>query len=235
LAAGAQLSRREAAAESIDMSPHAEESQAARPPGLCARLVNALAERPVVFDALRWLIEFGFRGEKRVLRKEGAAEARQVLDLGCGTGVMAGVFEPSQYVGIDPNPRYVHRARERRPGHRFLVMDGRRLAFGAGCFDLVLISGVLHHLDADEARAVLSEVSRVLDRETGKLLVWEDIPTPRRFNLVGKALMRLDAGDHIRSTEEYAALIEERFRITDRYFMSSGFWDYAAAVAVPAA
>jgi SAM-dependent methyltransferase len=100
------------------------------------RLVrHALAAEPRTFDLLRWILEAGYRGEKDVLHGEGIAEAASILDLGCGTGAIAGSFRPESYVGVDPNARYISHARTTKSRYRFEVADGRSLPFADGSFE----------------------------------------------------------------------------------------------------
>jgi SAM-dependent methyltransferase len=99
------------------------------------RGVHALATEPRTFDLLRWILAAGYRGEKDVLRREGIAEAASILDLGCGTGAVARSFRPESYVGVDPNARYIARARSTKSRYRFEVADGRSLPFADGSFE----------------------------------------------------------------------------------------------------
>jgi SAM-dependent methyltransferase len=195
------------------------------------RVVHDLAGRPIVFDVLRWLLEAGYRGERGVLRRERCAESGLVLDLGCGTGALAGEFRPDGYVGIDPDPRYVVHARRKHPRHRFAVMDGTRLGFGAATFDTVVISGVLHHLDDETAVAILAETRRVLRPSGGQLVAWEDVPTRSPLNVLGRVVHRLDEGDRIRPQHEYLDLVRAVFPRATDYPMRSGVCDYVVMVA----
>src|SRR4029453_11155578 len=154
-----------------------------------------------------------------------------VLDLGCGTGVLAGEFRPDGYVGIDPDPRYVVHARRKHPRHRFAVMDGTRLGFGAATFDTVVISGVLHHLDDETAVAILAETRRVLGPSGGQLVAWEDVPTRSPLNVLGRVVHRLDEGDRIRPQHEYLDLVRAVFPRATDYPMRSGVCDYVVMVA----
>lgn len=199
--------------------------------GMLERVVDALAARPVVSDAARWLLEAGFAGERAVLSRERCREASRVLDLGCGTGVLAGAFDAARYVGVDPGGRYVARARRKFPRHRFLVMDGTRLAFRSGAFDVVLIGGVIHHLEDADARALLAETRRVLRPDAGRLVAWEDVPARSRLNLVGRLVHRLDAGHRIRRAEAYRDLVRGVFPRVRDYPMRSGVCDYVVMVA----
>lgn len=193
---------------------------------LIRRAVGALAASPVAFDALRWILEAGYRGEKEVIRREGLRDRVRILDLGCGTGALAGAFEPAMYLGIDPNHQYIARARRLHPEHRFAVMDGCALALPSDTFGVVLISGVIHHIETERALDVLRETKRVLKVRAGRLVMWEDVPVRRSSNIVGRLIHRLDEGDHIRSDAEYIHLTEMVFGAVHSYPMSSGVCDY---------
>ena len=131
-------------------------------PSVLRRGVHTLAAEPRTFDALRWILTAGYRGVKDVLHEEGITEAASILDIGCGTGAMAGLFRPEGYVGVDTNPDYISRARSKNSRYRFEVVDGRALPFADGSFDAVVILAVIHHLDDIDARSLLQESRRVL-------------------------------------------------------------------------
>lgn len=85
----------------------------------------------------------------------------RVLDLGCGDGTYSiELFEheaPALLVGIDAVPEAIEVAREcgRQHGERlrFEIGDAYNIAYQPKEFDVVILRGVLHHLDAPE-RAV---------------------------------------------------------------------------------
>uniref|UniRef100_A0A7C2JZU5 Class I SAM-dependent methyltransferase n=1 Tax=Schlesneria paludicola TaxID=360056 RepID=A0A7C2JZU5_9PLAN len=196
------------------------------------RLVQSLAARPWMFDLLRWTLEAGYRGHHHLITKELQGYPGPVLDIGCGTGVFAHYFDPAEYLGVDVCAAYVAAAQRRSPGHRFAVMDARRLDLADGSQGLCFISGVLHHLSDEDAHAVLSEVARVL-QPTGRLAIWEDIPTQSWWNPIGPIIHRLDLGDRIRTPTEYLDLIEPYFALTHSGLMRSGWMDYAVYLGVP--
>ncbi|MBI4323022.1 MAG: class I SAM-dependent methyltransferase [Candidatus Omnitrophica bacterium] len=198
---------------------------------LLQSLVSRLAARPVLFDMLRWILEAGFNGERIVLKQEGLQHIGDVLDLGCGTGVFANMFRPTSYVGIDINQGYIKRARKKHPTHRFLVMDGRALDFTSQSFDAVVISGVIHHLEDQDAIAILTEAARVLKPGIGRLIMWEDVPTRSRYNLIGSLVHQFDLGDHIRAEQHYVHIVQAVFDQVRCYPMSSGACDYLVMVA----
>lgn len=191
------------------------------------RWVGALSRIPVLFDGLRWGLEGGFRMHTKLLRRNFPRRDLRVLDCGCGTGIYAKLFSPNGYVGIDVSVSYLDRARELNPEYRFELMDAMKLNFDDGTFDAVFISGLIHHLPSDEAKTVLSEVQRILV-DSGVLLLWEDVPTRSRLNLVGRLVHHFDMGSFIRPASEYAALLDGKFNTESTEEFRSGFMDYSA-------
>jgi SAM-dependent methyltransferase len=109
-----------------------------------------------------------------------SADARQVLDFGCGTGRLLfrclglGVAE---VVGIDISPNAV--ALARRTAERHGLTARSRFAVGSlaelreivdHAYDGAMLSNVLDNILPDDARAVLAEMQRVV-KPGGKLLV----------------------------------------------------------------
>jgi len=88
----------------------------------------------------------------------------RVLDLGCnnGYGTLFLAEAGLHVIGVDVSTKLLDQARSRSPSHRtrFLAVDGQRLPFAAGSFDLVTSFQVIEHI-ADTA-PYLGEISRVL-------------------------------------------------------------------------
>ena len=195
--------------------------------------VRHLAGIPRLFDALRWTLEGGYAGHHRLIRDH-LTNVGRIIDLGCGTGIYARFFTPETYVGIDINPEYIAAARVKFPQHPFHVQDALSSPFSAGEFDAGMISGVLHHLNDDDADRALREIARLV-RPGGRVVIWEDIPARRRWNLIGHLIHRLDLGAHIRTPAEYQALISRHLDIAEAWPMRSGAMDYQVFVGRPRA
>lgn len=191
-------------------------------------LVNALARQPPIFDALRYLLEGGFREHHRLLQQYLPAGTGRVLDIGCGTGIYAAHFAPADYLGIDVSADYVQAAARRCPDHRFVVMNACHMQLPDQPFAAAFISGVLHHLSDSEATALLQGAARVV-RHGGRLLIWEDIPA-QWWNPVGQVAHALDLGSHIRRPGQYRQLIEANAQILESHTLRSGFMDYVVFV-----
>jgi SAM-dependent methyltransferase len=86
------------------------------------------------------------------------ADARNVLDAGCGDGrVLAQLAARYNVYGVDVS----YNALARETNRRRTVGVLSDLPFRDGCFDLVLVSEVIEHIPLEVLQRVLSEVSRV--------------------------------------------------------------------------
>jgi SAM-dependent methyltransferase len=137
----------------------------------------------------------------------------RVLDVGCGTAAILDHLGDCEYVGIDLSARYVDAARRRHGMRgRFAcadVSDPASLPSG-GPFDVVLLQGFLHHLPDARASALLGTVSGLLLPE-GRLIALEATFSPDSHPL-GRLLVDLDRGRHVRSPEGYRCLAEAHFQ-----------------------
>jgi len=199
--------------------------------GLLAKIVERVSDHPVLFIFFRSLLENDFKAIRAVIRRHlRAGQGLRTLDLGCGPGAFADVFDGDDYVGADLNARYIDHARHHRKG-TFLVSDARKVDLPDGRFDQVLIFGLLHHLSDTDVRAVLAEARRLLV-PGGRILAVEDIPAISKLNLVGHLIHNIENGEFIRPPEEYRKLYAEKASIEREEVLQSGICDYYAAVLV---
>ena len=155
-----------------------------------------------------------------------------VLDVGCGTGtgLLAYVDAGCVAAGVDVSPSMLERARARLGDRAELhLVDGDRLPFGDGTFDLVTTTMVLHEVGEQQRSRVVTEMARVLKDDGRALIVnfrfgslrgWRG-PT---FKLVSIIVERLSghysgyrgfrAGGGIPGLLEEGALVMEREKIT---------------------
>jgi len=100
----------------------------------------------------------------------------RVLDLGCGNGRLAELFNEKSisYSGLDISEKLIDIAKKRYPEQDFQVFGGLKIPFEDNYFDKVFCISVLFHIPGRELREeFLREVKRVL-RPDGKLIlsVW---------------------------------------------------------------
>ncbi len=196
------------------------------------KVVERVSDNPVLFIFFRSLLESDFTAIRGLIRRElRLGEKLSCLDLACGPGAFADLFDGDDYVGVDLNPRYIDHARKTRKG-TFIVGDARKVELPDARFDQILIFGLLHHLPDDDARGVLAESRRML-KPGGRLLVIEDIPAQSRLNLIGHLLHNIENGHHIRPAEQYRKLYGATLRVTREEILRSGICDYYAAVLAP--
>lgn len=190
--------------------------------------LDRVSQAPRLWNILRWIVEAGFVGERRVIASElepwRDVGQRRFLDFGCGTGEFARDFPAAHYVGMDLSTTYLRFAAQARGGS-YMASSGDALALADGSFDAALVLGVLHHLPDNIAAAAMAELQRVL-RPGASALVIEDVPPPTLWNLPGHLMHAIDRGGHIRDDGAYRALFGPGFAVEKRFHMRSGICDY---------
>ncbi len=96
-------------------------------------------------------------------RQAGLSQARAVLEVGCGTGVIAtevAGLSRARVTGLDVDAGMLALARQEAPGVLLVQGDAHALPFPDGCFDLVLCHFLLLWL-RDPAQG-LQEMARVV-------------------------------------------------------------------------
>jgi SAM-dependent methyltransferase len=127
-----------------------------------------------------------------VLDAAGVAPGDDVLDIACGTGVLARgaadrVGSDGRVAGIDPGPGMLAAARDLAPGIEWKEAVAEDLPFGDASFDAVVSQfGMMFF--ADRAKAV-QEMLRVL-RPGGRMAVavWDSLERTRAYALAVQLL-----------------------------------------------
>jgi SAM-dependent methyltransferase len=101
-----------------------------------------------------------------------------VLDVGCGTGTLAGRLAAAGYQvsGIDPSEGMLAVLRRQVPGVTAVQGSGTDLPFASDSFDLVYCVAVMHHVALPDAvRGTVHEMVRV-SRPGGRVVIWDHNP-----------------------------------------------------------
>ncbi len=195
-----------------------------------SKLSKFVSSYPQVWSLLRWLVEFGFRGEAQVIADNMATlnSDAVILDVGCGTGQLSRHFKRYRYLGVDIDRRFAQTAMN---WHHmaYAVMDARFLGIRTNSVDLVLISGLLHHMDDRDVRRVLQEIGRVL-RTNGISIIMEDKPVSPFRDPAAWLIHRWDAGSHYRTAQEYRALLPPSLPCLVATTMRSGLCPYVVLI-----
>lgn len=135
-----------------------------------------------------------------------------LLDIGCGPADVLDYLTEVDYWGFDISQAYIDRAKVRFPGRGhfhckiFEPSDIDNLPL----FDAALLSGVLHHLDDDEANALVDLIARAL-KPMGRLVTIDPCFHPGQ-NPVARFIISRDRGRNVRTESEYRALVSRHFK-----------------------
>jgi SAM-dependent methyltransferase len=102
----------------------------------------------------------------------------KVLDVGCGTGVLAErlLLEGYEVTGADPFAAMLEHMQARNPALKTVHAHGQCLPFEDGTFDFTYSVAVMHHIaEPKDVRNTLAEMCRVT-KPGGRVLVWDHNP-----------------------------------------------------------
>jgi SAM-dependent methyltransferase len=136
-----------------------------------------------------------------------------VIDIGCGPGFIvdhltAGVH----YDGFDIDARYIDYAKRRFGNHgafRCRIFD-EAAAGGVEAADVVMMNGLIHHLDDASARAVLGTASKAL-KPNGVVLTLDGCYRDGQSS-IARWFLDHDRGRFVRTQDEYRALARDAFK-----------------------
>ncbi|HMK97651.1 MAG TPA: class I SAM-dependent methyltransferase [Acidimicrobiales bacterium] len=117
----------------------------------------------------------------------------KLLDVGCGTGMTAGLLVPhfATVCGVDVSREMLAEARKVAPGAAFCDYNGTALPYGPGEFDVTIAICVLHHVALEEQCSLVKEMLRVTSAG-GLVAIFEHNP----FNPLTRLAVRRCAVDH---------------------------------------
>lgn len=136
----------------------------------------------------------------------------KILDIGCGTGEILKHMPHVEYLGFDMDEKFVRAAQEAY-GHRgtfFCQELGKDTVDNLSAFDIVCATGVLHHLNDDQALELFRLAQRAL--KPGKRLVTLDGCYTKGQSIIGRFTLAMDRGLHVRNADEYIGLAAQVFK-----------------------
>lgn len=174
--------------------------------------IRAMLSSPRVYDTFQRLMGGHVGRTDFATSMVRASGGMRVLDIGCGTGDLLHYLPPGiAYDGWDPSPDYIDAARERFGGrgtfHSGLL--GEPDVLNAAPYDVVIASGVLHHLDDAEVVAFAKLASSAV-RGGGRLVSIDPVFEPGQHPLA-RYLITRDRGQHVRSRAAYVTLLQQVF------------------------
>jgi len=111
---------------------------------------------------------------REILDAESRAKQLDVLDVGCGHGLIHPYLNDGGYrlTGIDVAASAIGMARKMNPHVNYDVYDGVRLPYVDASFDLLFTICVMHHVPIAQWGSFVEEARRVL-RPRGKFIIFE--------------------------------------------------------------
>lgn len=135
----------------------------------------------------------------------------RVLDVGCGTGVLAGRLAESgcRVTGVDPSQGMLNVMAEARPAVEGVRGEGRDLPFEDETFDVAITVAALHHVaDPAAVRATLMEMVRVI-RPGGSIVVWDHNPRNPYWKHLMARVPQDDGSERLVPEEEIVGGLQE--------------------------
>ncbi len=173
--------------------------------------VSPILSSPAVYLTYQTLVG-GIRARRKCIAEHvRPTSGLTVLDIGCGPGYAITYFPEPQYFGFDVSPRYIRYAQSRfsANGKFFCSIFDESTAGSVPPVDVVLLMGLVHHLDDRATVKLLTAIRQVMKPE-GRLLTLDG-----GYRAGQRAIARIfldnDRGKHIRDEQSYTALAGEVF------------------------
>jgi demethylmenaquinone methyltransferase/2-methoxy-6-polyprenyl-1,4-benzoquinol methylase len=136
------------------------------------------------YDLVNGALFLPWGGSRRLRRRLVALldvhAGQRVLELGCGTGQVTEVLVDAgaDVIALDALPDMLAGARRRAPAATFVEGDALHAEVGSG-YHRVVLAFVLHNMDAEDRRRLLTRARRALD-DAGQVGVVEWARPPGR-------------------------------------------------------
>lgn len=185
-----------------------------------------------IFEVLVCIVSLDYFFVKKVIREffgqSSEGRGKTILDLGCGTGILAPLFPKNGYLGVDIVNELIEYAKNQHPGYSFRAVDATKLRLGKK-FDYIMVVGVIHHLDDSQVKKFIETIDIHLKKD-GRALIIEAIPPIFKWNLLGTINRKMDRGAYIRRLDDYVRFAESKLKIERSYNQFGGVADYGVLV-----
>ncbi|SEC60859.1 Methyltransferase domain-containing protein [Rhizobiales bacterium GAS191] len=184
-----------------------------------------ILESPYLYQAFQALGGFYGARIKAFDSYLDVSNVKRIFDIGCGPGhFIRHIPDSAEYVGFDVDPRYIEFA-NRHFGERgkFVVrLFDRSATDDYGQPDLILMNGVLHHLDEKSARTVIQDSAAILPQHG----VFFALDACHRIGQhpISRYLIDNDRGTFVRDEQGYRDLAKSAFPEVDVFVREDLSW-----------
>lgn len=136
----------------------------------------------------------------------------KVLDIGCGTGYIVKYLpDDISYIGIDVNKKYIDYAKNKYSNKYSFICEyiTTESILKYGSFDMIMMNGLIHHLDDSEVINILSVAKSTL-KDTGSI-VGIDGCYKNNQDIISLWMLDNDRGKFVRNRIEYELLYKKVF------------------------
>jgi len=173
--------------------------------------LSPILSSPVIYLAYQTLVG-GLRARRKCIAEHvRPTSGLTVLDIGCGPGYAIAYFPRPQYYGFDVSSKYIQYAQSRfgTNGKFFCSIFDAKSAGAVPPVDVVLLMGLVHHLDDEEAVKLFTTIRHVMKPE-GRLVTL-DGGYKAGQSPIAKMFLDNDRGKHIRDEAGYVKVAREVF------------------------
>ena len=174
--------------------------------------IRSVLSSPKVYDIFQDLM-----GAKKVRQELVSKHIRpksgfRILDIGCGTARMLDYLPDVDYHGFDLSQTYIDEAVKRygARGKFNCALLEQATVDDLEPFDVVIATGLLHHLDDDQALRLMQLAWSAL--KPGGRLVTNDPCFTENQNFISHFLVSRDRGQNVRTLREYPLLAASTFK-----------------------
>lgn len=174
--------------------------------------LSSVLKIPAGYRFFRWMVGGESAWKTYLADYVKPVPGKKIFDIGCGPADVLDYLPEVNYTGLDISPDYIRSAMRRFGSRgRFLCGDVGLASIEEeqGSFDLVLATGLIHHLDDTQA-GMLFDLARRAMRPSGCLVTFDGCYVPEQSR-VARWLLARDRGKFVRWEEAYLKLASEQF------------------------